>query len=149
MRFWESWLRKKLGVTPEVLARARQDERTARTRARALPFAVNRQVLVLLPRDRFFVWKSQWDALHTKGSPEPACGSWIDSALADEPQVNAYTTGEQLSPAVAVDGAGNFVVVWESYGSGGTDTDYSSIQARRFGKPLFVDRFESGDTSAW
>jgi hypothetical protein len=72
MRFWESWLRKKLGITPEILARARQDERTAGACARALPFAVNRQVLILLPRDRFFAWKTQWDSMRAKGSPERA-----------------------------------------------------------------------------
>jgi hypothetical protein len=35
-------------------------------------------------------------------------------------------------PVVASDPAGNFVVVWESWGSQGTDTSGSSIQARRF-----------------
>jgi len=35
--------------------------------------------------------------------------------VGDEFQVNSYTTGQQLSPAVAIDGDGNFVVVWESY----------------------------------
>lgn len=36
-------------------------------------------------------------------------------------QVNVYTTGNQTSPAVAADPAGNFVVVWDSYGSAGSD----------------------------
>ena len=44
-------------------------------------------------------------------------------------QVNSYTTGYQWRPAVAADERGNFVVVWDSYGSYGTDTDYSSVQA--------------------
>jgi hypothetical protein len=53
-------------------------------------------------------------------------------------QVNTYETGAQSAPAVASDGAG-FVVVWNSVGSGGTDTDAASIQARRYdlgGAPL-------------
>ena len=47
-------------------------------------------------------------------------------------QVNAYTTGSQTSPAVAMDGDGDFVVVWMSYGSPGTDTNNSSLQGQRF-----------------
>ncbi len=45
---------------------------------------------------------------------------------------------------------GSFLVVWESEGSSGTDTDRESIQWRM--SPLvtlFSDGFESGDTSAW
>jgi hypothetical protein len=33
---------------------------------------------------------------------------------------------------VASDAAGNFVVVWESNGSAGTDTDSTSIQGQRY-----------------
>jgi hypothetical protein len=35
-------------------------------------------------------------------------------------QVNSYTTGFQTQPDVAMDSAGNFVVVWESYGQDGS-----------------------------
>jgi hypothetical protein len=57
-------------------------------------------------------------------------------------QVNSYTTSDQSGPAVSVDADGNFVAVWYSYGSAGTDTDSTSIQARRFaadGTPLSAD----------
>ena len=47
-------------------------------------------------------------------------------------QVNTYTTSGQSSPAVATDSSGNFVVVWESYGSNGMDTSYNSIQGQRY-----------------
>ncbi|MGB5173254.1 MAG: hypothetical protein WBQ30_00795, partial [Thermoanaerobaculia bacterium] len=47
-------------------------------------------------------------------------------------QVNAYTTGGQVGPAVAVDPQGNFVVVWTSDGSYGTDTSPFSIQGQRY-----------------
>ena len=47
-------------------------------------------------------------------------------------QVNAYTTSYQSRPAVAVDGHGKFVVVWDSEGSYGTDQQSTSIQAQRY-----------------
>ena len=50
----------------------------------------------------------------------------------DQFQVNTYTVGPQREPAVAPDGAGGFVVVWQSAGSSGTDTDFTSIQGQRF-----------------
>lgn len=59
--------------------------------------------------------------------------------LGDEFQVNSYTTGRQVLPRVAAEAQGNFVVVWESYGSVGDDSWGYSIQARRFdaaGAPL-------------
>ena len=53
-------------------------------------------------------------------------------------QVNSYTTSDQWAPAATVDAQGNFVVVWESNGSYGTDPGYS-IQGQRHaadGSPL-------------
>jgi len=47
-------------------------------------------------------------------------------------QVNAYTTSGQISPAVGIDELGNFVVVWTSYGSSGTDTKAYGIQGQLF-----------------
>lgn len=47
-------------------------------------------------------------------------------------QVNTYAINAQQSPAVGFDGDGNFVVVWTSKGSGGTDTSEESIQGRAF-----------------
>jgi hypothetical protein len=59
------------------------------------------------------------------------------AALASGPltaqfQVNTVTGSAQQLPAVAADVAGNFVVVWESYSSGGNDSSSRSIQARLF-----------------
>ena len=54
-------------------------------------------------------------------------------------QINTYTTNRQSLPAVAADSAGNFVVVWQSAGSSGTDASGYSVQARLFdsaGTPL-------------
>src|SRR5262245_9046858 len=47
-------------------------------------------------------------------------------------QANAYTTGNQSTPAVAADGAGNFVAVWRSNAGPGSDTSSYSIQGQRF-----------------
>jgi hypothetical protein len=54
--------------------------------------------------------------------------------LGSQFQVNTYTTGDQGgNPQVAPDPAGNFIVVWRSEGSGGSDTNGTSIQAQREG----------------
>ncbi len=45
-------------------------------------------------------------------------------------QVNTYTTGKQRSARVAMDTAGNFVVMWNSYGQ---DGDGSGVFGQRFG----------------
>ena len=36
-------------------------------------------------------------------------------------QVNTYTTGKQRLPSIGADADGNFVVVWDSFGSSGTE----------------------------
>ncbi len=46
-----------------------------------------------------------------------------------ELQVNTYTTDAQYSPAVAVNAAGNFVVIWSSYSQDGSQ---AGVFARRF-----------------
>jgi hypothetical protein len=48
-------------------------------------------------------------------------------------QVNDYTTNLQRRPAIAMNGSGKFVVVWESAGSPGNDASLFSVQARRYG----------------
>jgi hypothetical protein len=53
--------------------------------------------------------------------------------LGGEFQVNTYTTGNQDGPAVAMDAAGNFVVVWRSEGQDGD------------GGGLFGQRFRFGE----
>jgi hypothetical protein len=49
------------------------------------------------------------------------------SARGDEIPVNAETRGDQLAPAVALDGRGNFVVTWEN-----SLDDHFEIRTRRF-----------------
>ena len=47
-----------------------------------------------------------------------------------ELQINAYTTSGQYGPSVSFVDDGNFVVVWDSSGSFGSDSSYLSIQGR-------------------
>ena len=54
------------------------------------------------------------------------------SPLGEDFQVNSYTTNDQLLPDVLMNPKGDFVVAWSSYGSFGTDTSDSSIQARLY-----------------
>ena len=54
------------------------------------------------------------------------------SAQGAQFQVNTYTTGNQRAPSVAADADGDFVVVWDSDGSSGTDTSGFSIQGQRY-----------------
>ncbi|GAB4335361.1 MAG: hypothetical protein Kow0037_15200 [Calditrichia bacterium] len=58
------------------------------------------------------------------------------SPLGGEFRVNTYTTDSQSSPSVAMDGSGNFVVVWQSYEQDGSGY---GIYAQRYaadGSPL-------------
>jgi hypothetical protein len=52
-------------------------------------------------------------------------------AVGSEFQVNTYTTSYQLGASVSADEDGDFVVVWTSFGSTGTDTSGSSVHAQR------------------
>ncbi len=61
-----------------------------------------------------------------------ASGPQIGTARADDVQVNTFTTSNQRWPSVALGAGGDFVVVWDSDGSAGTDTWYFSIQGQRY-----------------
>ena len=52
--------------------------------------------------------------------------------LGNQFQVNTYTSGGQRTPRVAAGGAGEFVVVWQSQGSGADDTNGYSVQGQRY-----------------
>ena len=54
------------------------------------------------------------------------------SALGDDFLIQSYTTFLHQNPEVAPDGNGGFVVVWNSSGSTGTDSNGSSVRGRRF-----------------
>ncbi len=52
--------------------------------------------------------------------------------VGSEFQVNHYTTSYPLAPSVAVDADRDFVVVWSSYGSAGSDSSFASFQGQRY-----------------
>jgi hypothetical protein len=54
------------------------------------------------------------------------------AALGGQLQVNAYTTNDQAFPAISHSADGDFVVVWHSNGSSGSDTSFESIQGQRY-----------------
>jgi len=51
-------------------------------------------------------------------------------AVGEEFLVNSLTANVQESPAIALADTGEFIIVWQSIGSGGDDNDARSIQAR-------------------
>src|SRR5436190_796399 len=65
-----------------------------------------------------------WASAGQDGSGSGIFGQRYSSsgpALGPEFRVNTYTTSDQSSPSVAADAAGNFVVVWSSFGQDGLD----------------------------
>lgn len=86
------------------------------------------------------VWQSAGSASDTSAST--IVGQRFDATgqrIGSEIQINDFTTDAQTQPTLAMAADGSFVVVWESYGSGGSDNFGSSIQGRRFaadGTPL-------------
>jgi hypothetical protein len=58
--------------------------------------------------------------------------AWLPVAVAHPvPGGPEYATNNQLLPLVAMDSTGNFVLVWENFGSAGTDTAKSNIGVQR------------------
>lgn len=94
-----------------------------------------------------------WGSLVQDGSAQGVFGQRFDNGgvpQGGEFAVNTYTTNHQGFPSVAASRSSDFVVVWESEGSFGSDSSGYSIQGQRFStKLIFADNFESGDTSAW
>jgi hypothetical protein len=67
-------------------------------------------------------------ALAVAGVPSPG----FPAPTGPEFQVNSYTTNTQYQGAVAADADGDFVAVWTSGGSTGSDTGSGSIQGQRY-----------------
>ena len=96
-------------------------------------------------------------AVWTKGSgaSDDITSQLFDSsggARGSEFRVNSYTTGRQQRPAVAADGRGNFVVVWDSDGQDGSSY---GVFGRRFtgagdpmGAEFRVNTYTSGNQRA-
>ncbi len=86
------------------------------------------------------VWQSgsYYGSAGQDGSAAGIFGQRFDATGAPrggEFQVNTYTTGRQLAPAVAIEPGGGFVVVWQSgssYGTDGPDGSLSGVFGRAF-----------------
>ncbi len=79
-----------------------------------------------------------WTSLGQDGSREGVYGQFVHSGgglVGSEFLVNSTTAGQQMQPAVASDGASQFVVVWTSY----TGTAY--------GFDLYAQRYENVNSS--
>ncbi len=75
----------------------------------------------------------------------------LTGADASSPPASAFTINEPgstpASSTVAAQDDGDFVVLWQIAGE---DDPARGVYGRRFaGQPIFVDGFESGDTSRW
>ena len=51
--------------------------------------------------------------------------------LGSQFQINSYETNQQSGPDIAMNASGEFVVVWTSVGSSGTDVSETSIQGQQ------------------
>jgi hypothetical protein len=86
-----------------------------------------------------------WDSAGVFGSGDTVSiqGQRFDargSPVGDQFQINTYATNNHFYPSVAMRPNGNFVVVWDSNGSPGTDTSSSSVQARLFSQRGHANR---------
>jgi hypothetical protein len=96
-----------------------------------------------------------WQSLYQDGSLTGIYAQRFDKtgvSQGTEMLVNTYTTGDQLSPAVALDADGDFVVAWASIGQDGSS---SGIYARRFdnrgipqGGEFRANTYTTGDQSS-
>ncbi len=76
-----------------------------------------------------------WESGYQDGSGPGVFGQRFSSAggpLGNEFRVNTFTTSAQYWPAVAADGSGNFVVVWQSYAQDGS---FNGVFGQRFDSP--------------
>ena len=75
-----------------------------------------------------------WESKGSSGSDEQGYSIQVRRArgmpLGNDFQVNTFIAGDQRRPSIALDAAGDFVVVWDSEGSFGSDNSDSSIQMR-------------------
>ncbi len=88
--------------------------------------------VAVAPVDGSFVTVWQSGSVGTDYSIQGQRYASDGTARGGEFQVNTYTTNDQRLPAVTVEPEGDFVVVWQSYGSSGSDTSSTSIQGQRY-----------------
>lgn len=74
------------------------------------------------------------------GSVSPVLGG---DCPGGEDVINTFRSGDQDDPAIAVDGAGNYIVVWESHGINNPFLEDIPAQDGAF-SGIFAQRFDSG-----
>ena len=80
-----------------------------------------------------------WQSLTQDGSSEGIFGQRFASSgapIGPEFRVNTYTTSDQLRPSAAADGAGNFVVLWQSLSQDGSGLGVFGQRYAGSGVPL-------------
>ncbi len=92
-----------------------------------------------------------WQSVFQDGSSGGLFGQRFDSSgfpAGSEFQVNTYTTGQQSTPAVAMDADGNFVVVWSSPqdgSSGGLIGQLFDVDGVPLGGEFAVNTYTTGN----
>jgi hypothetical protein len=99
--------------------------------------AQSRPVVATSPLGDFVItWQSGYYGVGQDGSASGIFARRFNASgtpLGPEFQVNTYTTGPQLFPAVASDALGDFVIVWQSGSYGlGQDGDGAGIFGQRY-----------------
>ena len=57
------WFERKLGITPDLFAEAKNAAERMESLSHALPYEIaDRQLIILEPREKFFEWQSLWEA---------------------------------------------------------------------------------------
>ena len=110
-------------------------------------------IVAMAPQGEFVVvWKSEGSDTSYYFSIQAQYYDSAGGSVGDQFEVNSYTTFGHFAPFVAMDGQGDFIVVWDSDGSPGNDTSNRAVQGRRYSagaEVVFADGFESGDTTSW
>src|SRR5262249_25558752 len=102
-------------------------------------YTTSSQTLPAVARDSAGAFVVVWGSYGQDGSRSGVFAQRYDSSggtVGTEWQVNAYTTDEQRNPRVALDGGGNFVVVWNGKVEDGSGYGVFGQRFSSSGSPL-------------
>jgi len=84
------------------------------------------------------VWISPSDVVKTGGgATAQVTTKVITTGVSGEVNVSGTTTGNQISPSVAMDAQGDFVITWTGYGQDGDSPIQTNVYAKRFTSPSY------------
>ncbi len=129
------WLQLALTLSLYVQPAASQSALPLGDQVQVNVYTTNRQTRPAVGMDGEGNFVVVWESYDLTSTEADIKGRIYSSGLpaGPEAQVNTYATGLQRRPAVGVATEGDFVVVWQSYGSAGNDSDRSSVQGQRYG----------------